>query len=60
VQLEKKGNSFKAQGSPPIFAQIWTKILLQIENSALFDFSIVDESTTYDGTGISVKSNLFN
>ncbi len=34
--------------------------MLQIENRALFDFSIVDESTTYDGTGISVKSNLFN
>jgi len=33
--------------------------LLHIEKSALFDFSIVEESTTYEGTGISVNSSLF-
>lgn len=60
MQLEKKGNSFKAQGSPPILAHIWTRILLQIEKSALFDFSIVEDSTTYEGTGISVNRSLFN
>jgi hypothetical protein len=33
---------------------------LQIEKSALFDFSIVEDSTTYEGTGISVNRSLFN
>ena len=46
VQLKKNGRSFKAQGSPPILAQTWKRILLQTEYRALFDFSTVLVRTT--------------
>ena len=52
VGLFRNGISFTAQGSPPILAQIWIKILLQMLRTFL-PLLIVLESTTYDGTGIS-------
>jgi hypothetical protein len=58
VGLFKKGISLIAQGSPPILAQIWIKILLQILLTFL-PLLIVLESTTYDGTGISFIKSRF-
>jgi hypothetical protein len=56
VGLVINGIWLMAHGSPPIFAQIYIRILLQMLLTFL-PFAMVFVSTTYEGTGIELMSN---
>jgi len=55
--LFMRGISDNAQGSPPIFALIWIRILLQIERK-FFPLEMVFPSITCEGIGLSVRRSF--